>query len=108
MLKQQYKGGIKMTVRLGQLMHVYPDQYEEYERRHNNLFPEMRKALKEAGAHNYSIFLDKNTGNLFAYLEVDNIEKYNQISNSEACKKCGLIWIQLWILIRTKVQSLSI
>jgi len=76
-----------MTVRLGQLMHVYPDQYEEYERRHNNLFPEMRKALKEAGAHNYSIFLDKNTGNLFAYLEVDNIEKYNQISNSEACKK---------------------
>lgn len=76
-----------MTVRLGQLMHVYPDQYEEYERRHNNLFPEMRKALKEAGAHNYSIFLDKNTGNLFAYLEVDNIEEYNQISNSEACKK---------------------
>ncbi|GEN48899.1 L-rhamnose mutarotase [Ligilactobacillus pobuzihii] len=76
-----------MTVRLGQLMHVYPDQYEEYERRHNNLFPEMRQALKEAGAHNYSIFLDKNTGNLFAYLEVDNIEKYNQISNSEACKK---------------------
>lgn len=76
-----------MTVRMGQLMHVYPDQYEEYERRHNNLFPEMRQALKEAGAHNYSIYLDKKTGNLFAYLEVDDIEKYNQISESEACKK---------------------
>lgn len=72
---------------MGQLMHVYPDQYEEYERRHNNLFPEMRQALKEAGAHNYSIYLDKKTGNLFAYLEVDDIEKYNQISESEACKK---------------------
>ncbi|AUJ32782.1 MAG: L-rhamnose mutarotase [Liquorilactobacillus nagelii] len=76
-----------MTVRMGQLMHVYPDQYDEYERRHNNLFPEMRKALKEAGAHNYSIFLDKKTGNLFAYLEVDNIEKYNAIAGSAACKK---------------------
>lgn len=76
-----------MTVRMGQLMHVYADQYAEYERRHNNLFPEMKKALKKAGAHNYSIFLDKKTGNLFAYLEVDNVEKYNDIANSEACKK---------------------
>ncbi|MBA1394119.1 L-rhamnose mutarotase, partial [Lactobacillus sp. XV13L] len=66
-----------MTVRMAQLMHVYSDQYEEYERRHNNLFPEMKQALKDAGAHNYSIYLDKNTGNLFAYLEVDDVEKYN-------------------------------
>lgn len=76
-----------MTVRMAQLMHVYPDQYEEYERRHNNLFPEMRKALKDAGAHNYSIYLDKRTGNLFAYLEVDDVEKYNEISQTPACKK---------------------
>ena len=76
-----------MTVRMAQLMHVYPDQYEEYERRHNNLFPEMRKALKEAGAHNYSIYLDKRTGNLFAYLEVDDVDKYNEISQTPACKK---------------------
>ncbi|KJY48337.1 L-rhamnose mutarotase [Bombilactobacillus mellis] len=76
-----------MTVRMAQLMHVYPDQYEEYERRHNNLFPEMRQALKEAGAHNYSIYLDKRTGNLFAYLEVDDVDKYNEISQTPACKK---------------------
>ncbi|QXN86052.1 L-rhamnose mutarotase [Tetragenococcus halophilus] len=75
-----------MTVRIGQLMYVYSDQYEEYERRHNNLFPEMREALKEAGVHNYSIHLDKATGNLFAYLEVDDIEKYKQISQTDACK----------------------
>ncbi|UQS82078.1 L-rhamnose mutarotase [Bombilactobacillus folatiphilus] len=76
-----------MTKRLAQLMHVYPDQYEEYERRHNNLFPEMKQALLDAGAHNYSIFLDKKTGNLFAYLEVDNYEKYQQIAQSPACQK---------------------
>lgn len=76
-----------MTVRMAQLMHVYPDQYEEYERRHNNLFPEMRRALKGAGAHNYSIYLDKRTGNLFAYLEVDDVDKYNEISKTPACKK---------------------
>lgn len=74
-------------VRMGQLMHVNADAYEEYEKRHNNLFPEMREALKEAGAHNYSIFLDKRTGNLFAYLEVDDVEKYNAIAEMDACKK---------------------
>ncbi|KRM92167.1 hypothetical protein FC80_GL000352 [Liquorilactobacillus cacaonum DSM 21116] len=72
---------------MGQLMHVYRDKYEEYEKRHNNLFPKMREALKDAGAHNYSIFLDKETGNLFAYLEVDDVEKYNAIAESEECKK---------------------
>ncbi|MDN2453711.1 L-rhamnose mutarotase [Lactobacillus sp. UCMA15818] len=76
-----------MTVRMGQLMHVYRDMYEEYEKRHNNLFPKMREALKDAGAHNYSIFLDKETGNLFAYLEVDDVEKYNAIAQSDDCKK---------------------
>lgn len=47
----------------------------------------MREALKDAGAHNYSIFLDKETGNLFAYLEVDDVEKYNAIAQSDDCKK---------------------
>ena len=79
-----------MTVRLAQLMHVYKGKYSEYERRHQSLptkFPEMKKALQEAGAHNYSIYLDKSNGNLFAYLEVDNLKKYNQIAKTEACRK---------------------
>ncbi len=73
--------------RLGQIMYLHKDAYEEYAKRHNNLFPEMRKALKEAGAHNYSIFLNKENGELFAYLEVDNIEKYNDIAKTDAAKK---------------------
>lgn len=73
--------------RLGQIMYLHKDSYAEYAKRHNNLFPEMRKALKEAGAHNYLIFLNKDNGELFAYLEVDNIEKYNDIAKTDAAKK---------------------
>lgn len=79
-----------MTVRLGQIMHVNPNYYDEYEKRHSDLpvkFPEMKKALKEAGAHNYSIYLDKKTGTLFAYLEVDDMDKYKAIAEMDACKE---------------------
>lgn len=73
--------------RIGQIMYLHHDAYAEYQKRHNNLFPEMRQALKAAGAHNYSIFLNRATGQLFAYLEVADIEKYNAIANTAAAKK---------------------
>ena len=79
-----------MTVRMGQIMHVNPNYFDEYEKRHNNLptkFPQMRQALKDAGAHNYSIYLDRKTGTLFAYLEVDDVDKYNAIAKTKGCKE---------------------
>lgn len=74
-------------MRVAQLMHVYTDKYEEYEERHRNISAEMKRTLKEYGASNYSIFLDKSTGNLFAYLEVEDIKQYNRISESAECQK---------------------
>lgn len=73
--------------RIGQMMYLHADAYDEYQKRHNNLFPEMRAALKAAGAHNYSIFLNRANGQLFAYLEVDDVEQYNAIAKTEAAKK---------------------
>ncbi len=73
--------------RIGQMMYLHADAYEEYQKRHRMLFPEMRQALKKAGAHNYSIFLNRSTGQLFAYLEVDNPEQYAAIAQTEAAQK---------------------
>lgn len=41
----------------------------EYRRRHDEIWPEMVKALNDAGAHNYSIFFDTDGRRMFAYLE---------------------------------------
>ena len=49
-------------VRLGQVMYLHKDAYEEYVKRHAELWPEMKTALKKYGATNYSIFLNKLTG----------------------------------------------
>jgi L-rhamnose mutarotase len=74
-------------IRKASVMTVYPDKYEEYEKRHDELWPEMKATLKEHGAHNYSIFLEKSTGKLFAYLEVEDEKKYAEIAKTEICQK---------------------
>ena len=55
-------------------MKLYPGFEEEYERRHNELWPEMREMIHTPGGKNYSIFLDRETLTLFGYIEIDNEE----------------------------------
>ena len=42
---------------------------DEYIKRHNNLWPEMKKALKEAGICNYSIYMSNNE--VYGYYECE-------------------------------------
>ncbi|MCG5212277.1 L-rhamnose mutarotase [Streptosporangium sp. KLBMP 9127] len=55
------------------LLKVRPDRLEEYRARHENVWPEMRDALRETGWHNYSLFL-REDGLLVGYLETDDFE----------------------------------
>src|SRR5579863_546633 len=55
--------------RLAFKMFLNPGQRDEYKRRHDALWPDLRALLKQAGVRNYSIFLDAKTDVLFAYLE---------------------------------------
>ncbi|MCV9885407.1 L-rhamnose mutarotase [Metabacillus halosaccharovorans] len=74
-------------IRKASIMYVYKDKYEEYQRCHDELWPEMEKELKEHGAHNYSIFLDEESGQLFAYLEIEDEERWNQMASTDICQK---------------------
>jgi L-rhamnose mutarotase len=68
-----------MMIRKASIMYVNKDSFVEYKRRHDEIWPEMVKELKAYGAHNYSIFLEKETGKLFAILEIESEEKWNQM-----------------------------
>lgn len=74
-------------IRKASKMFVYKDCYEEYRKRHDELWVEMKEELKNHGAQNYSIFLEEETGELFAYVEVENEEKWNAMGETEICKK---------------------
>ena len=52
-------------------MQLKPGVEDEYKKRHDEIWPEMISVLKEAGVSDYSIFLDEETGQLFAFLRRD-------------------------------------
>jgi len=68
-------------------MKVDPGLEDEYVRRHNPIWPELEAALKEHGVRTYSIFLDRATNDLFAYLEADSVERLEQVGQTEVCRK---------------------
>ena len=47
-------------------MFLKPGCDKEYERRHAEIWPELKKMLKDQGVSDYSIFWDKDTNILFA------------------------------------------
>lgn len=51
-------------------MFLKPGYEAEYEKRHAQLWPELKKQIEESGVRNYSIFWDKDTNILFGYQEV--------------------------------------
>jgi L-rhamnose mutarotase len=48
-------------------MKLKPGVVEEYKRRHDEIWPELAKVIRDAGISDYSIFLDEETNTLFAF-----------------------------------------
>jgi L-rhamnose mutarotase len=55
-------------------LQVRTDQLNEYRKRHEAVWPEMLEALRQAGWHNYSLFL-RDDGLLVGYLETPDFER---------------------------------
>ena len=68
-------------------MRVYHNCHEEYEIRHNLLWPEMKEMIHNYGGRNYTIFLDKDTDTLFGYLEVEDEELWAKSADDPVCRK---------------------
>lgn len=76
-----------MMVRKGFKMHIYPGMEAEYEKRHNELWPEMAEMIRAYGGKNYSIFLDKETDVLFGYIEVEDEKKWAKSADTAINRK---------------------
>jgi len=60
---------------------------EEYARRHNPIWEELKTELLNHGVLSYSIFLDRNTGYLFGYVECESESRWQAIAETSICKK---------------------
>jgi L-rhamnose mutarotase len=64
----------------------------EYKKRHDELWPEISAALKEAGVVEYSIFFDEDTSSLFAFQILTDNNTVMTLRDSDIMRKW---WIHL-------------
>ncbi len=57
-----------MKKRYAFLMRIKPELKAEYKKAHDEIWPNMAKAIRKSGIRNYSIYY-RDDGTLFAYLE---------------------------------------
>ncbi|MEP6912931.1 MAG: L-rhamnose mutarotase, partial [bacterium] len=65
-------------IRKAFLMALKPGQQDEYKRRHNPIWPELQATLRKHGVRNYSIFLDNEKDQLFAYAEIESEQSWQR------------------------------
>ena len=68
-------------------MYLKPGFEAEYEKRHNEIWPELEKLLKEAGVYDYSIFWDKDTNVLFAVQKTSGEGGSQDLGSTEIVQK---------------------
>ncbi len=68
-------------------MKLFPGFEEEYAKRHNEIWPEVRQLLKESGISDYSIFLDETTKDLFGFLKAEDMALLDTLPKHEVIQR---------------------
>jgi L-rhamnose mutarotase len=68
-------------------MHLRRGFEDEYKRRHDNLWPELKDLLKTSSISEYSIFLDETTNTLFGFMHIDDSYAMEKLPEHPVMKK---------------------
>jgi L-rhamnose mutarotase len=68
-------------------MYLKPGYEAEYERRHHEIWPEVKQLLKESGVSDYSIYWDKDTNILFAVQKVSGEASSQDLGDNPIIQK---------------------
>jgi L-rhamnose mutarotase len=68
-------------------MKLRPGYKEEYQRRHDAIWPELKALLKESGVSDYSIYFDDETSWLFAVQTISGQNSSQSLSGNEIIKR---------------------
>jgi L-rhamnose mutarotase len=74
-------------MRIAFRMKVNPGKESEYIARHSPIWSELEDVIKAHGVRGYSIFMDRETNDLFAYAEIEDLERWKSIAATEVCRK---------------------
>lgn len=68
-------------------MRVHEGSADEYARRHQPIWQDLEQALLAHGVVSYSIFLDRETHDLFGYVEIEDEARWAAIAGTEVCQR---------------------
>ncbi len=68
-------------------MQLHRGQAEEYKRRHDAIWPELKQLLGEAGIVDYSIFMDEETNTLVGILKIEDPMKLDRLAEHPVMQK---------------------
>jgi L-rhamnose mutarotase len=68
-------------------MHLNPGMEADYKRRHDEIWPDLSKLLKDAGVSDYSIYLDRETNTLFGVLWRTDDHSMDNLPNHPVMKR---------------------
>jgi L-rhamnose mutarotase len=77
----------KFMIRKCFVMQLKRGAEEEYRQRHRPIWKELEDVLRTHGVHNYSIALHSETGQLFAYAEIEDDARWNAIAQTPTCRR---------------------
>ena len=73
--------------RLAFKMKLFKGNEDEYRKRHEAIWLELKDLLKETGVSDYSIFLDVETNFLFGVMKIENPLKLDELPHHPVMKK---------------------
>ena len=79
-------------------MKLFKGCEEEYKRRHNQLWPDLKLLLQQASVKEYSIFLEEESSTLFGYLTTSDRDKFNLL-------KDDLIMQKWWLYMKDIMET---
>ena len=89
-------------VRIAFKMKLHKGFEVEYQKRHDELWPELQQLLKSAGISEYSIFLDAETNILFGVLKAENPATLDNLPANPVMKKW---WAYMKDLMETNADN---
>ena len=94
-----------MPAQIAFRMTLFPGQAAEYRKRHDEIFPELVMALKDAGISDYSIWLDPESNHLFGILTRSDDHRMDDLPNMEIVKRW---WAHMRDIMATDADNIPV
>ncbi len=94
-----------MSEQIAFRMNLFDGFAAEYEKRHDEIFPELATALKDAGVSEYSIWLDPEDNHLFGILTRTSDHTMDALPDTEIVKRW---WAFMADIMETETDNVPV